>query len=148
MARKAADAAIGATKTALVEMSRKHGRHGELVNPAYTTMDCRMCGARAKHRLPLSERTYRCDDCGHMSPRDKNSAYVKLTRAGFYPTQKARPRLTDITMRGQPTPSRPHYPRRHDFRTAHRDRPPGDHHPRRWLLRRPVRLVQPGRSRR
>ncbi len=85
MARKAADAAIGATKTALLEMGRKHGREVRLVHPAYSTMDCRMCGARAKHRLSLSERTYRCEDCGHTSPRDKNSAHVMLNRAGFTP---------------------------------------------------------------
>ena len=29
-----------------------------------TTMDCADCGARAKHRLPLSERTYTCTACG------------------------------------------------------------------------------------
>ena len=40
MARKAADAAIGATKTALIEMGRKHGRDVRLVHPAHTTMDC------------------------------------------------------------------------------------------------------------
>lgn len=40
MARKAADAAIGATKTALLEMARKHGRTVHLVHPAHTTMDC------------------------------------------------------------------------------------------------------------
>lgn len=38
MARKAADAAIGATKAALVEMGRKHGRAVHLAHPAYTTM--------------------------------------------------------------------------------------------------------------
>ncbi|MEG8183875.1 transposase [Nocardia terpenica] len=85
MARKAADAAIGATKMALLEMARKHGRDVRLVHPAYSTMDCRMCGARAKHRLLLSERTYQCEDCGHTSPRDKNSAHVILNRAGFTP---------------------------------------------------------------
>ncbi|MFF7501052.1 RNA-guided endonuclease InsQ/TnpB family protein [Streptomyces lavendulae] len=57
MARKAADAAIGATKTALIEMAHKHGRTVHLVHPAHTTMDCAQCGARAKHALPLSERT-------------------------------------------------------------------------------------------
>ena len=46
MARKAADAAIGATKTALIEMGRKHGRAVHLVHPAHTTMDCAQCGAR------------------------------------------------------------------------------------------------------
>ncbi|GLF93801.1 RNA-guided endonuclease TnpB family protein [Streptomyces yaizuensis] len=85
MARKAADAAIGATKTALVEMARKHGRTVHLVNPAHTTMDCAHCGARAKHRLPLSERTYTCTACGTVSPRDKNSARVMLVRAGLNP---------------------------------------------------------------
>lgn len=85
MARKAADAAIGAAKTALLEMARKYGRAVHLVNPAHTTMDCGRCGARTKHRLPLSERTYTCAACGAVSPRDKNSAYVMLLRAGLNP---------------------------------------------------------------
>ncbi|MFF1788093.1 RNA-guided endonuclease InsQ/TnpB family protein [Kitasatospora sp. NPDC058243] len=85
MARKAADAAIGATKRALIEMGRKHGRSVHLVDPAHTTMDCAHCGARAKHRLPLSERTYTCTVCGVSSPRDKNSARVMLVRAGLDP---------------------------------------------------------------
>lgn len=85
MARKAADAAIGATKRALVEMGRKHGRDVRLVHPAHTTMDCASCGARTKHALPLSERTYTCTACGAVSPRDKNSACVMLVRAGLAP---------------------------------------------------------------
>ncbi|MFE3652184.1 RNA-guided endonuclease InsQ/TnpB family protein [Streptomyces sp. NPDC059152] len=85
MARKAADAAIGATKQALIEMGRKHGRDIHLVHPAHTTMDCAQCGARAKHALPLSERTYTCTACGTVSPRDKNSARVMLVRAGLNP---------------------------------------------------------------
>ncbi|NYJ34033.1 RNA-guided endonuclease InsQ/TnpB family protein [Nocardiopsis aegyptia] len=85
MARKAADAAIGATKRALVEMGRKHGRDVRLVHPAYTTMDCGGCGARAKHRLPLSERIYTCTACSVSRPRDKNSAHVVLVRAGLAP---------------------------------------------------------------
>ncbi|MFE7838448.1 RNA-guided endonuclease InsQ/TnpB family protein [Streptomyces sp. NPDC057474] len=85
MARKAADAAIGATKQALIEMGRKHGRDVRLVHPAHTTMDCASCGARTKHALPLSERTYTCTTCGATSPRDKNSARVMLLRAGLNP---------------------------------------------------------------
>jgi putative transposase len=85
MARKAADAAIGATKKALIEMGRKHGRDVRLVHPAHTTMDCAHCGARTKHALPLSERTYTCTACGAVSPRDKNSARVMLVRAGLNP---------------------------------------------------------------
>ncbi len=86
MARKAADAAVGAAKAALIVMGRKHQRQVVLVDPKYTTMDCSKCEARTKHRLPLSERTYRCEACGHESPRDKNSAHdVMLNRAGFTP---------------------------------------------------------------
>ncbi|MFJ9457814.1 RNA-guided endonuclease InsQ/TnpB family protein [Kitasatospora sp. NPDC101447] len=85
MAKKAADAAIGATKRALIETGRKHGRTVHLVHPAHTTMDCAHCGARAKHALPLGTRTYTCTACGISSPRDKNSARVMLIRAGLTP---------------------------------------------------------------
>ncbi|MGW5641666.1 RNA-guided endonuclease InsQ/TnpB family protein [Saccharopolyspora sp. NPDC003752] len=85
MARKAADAAISVTKNELVMMGRKHGRTVVLVDPKNTTKDCAVCGARAKHALPLSERTYACTACGTVSPRDKNSAHVMLVRAGLYP---------------------------------------------------------------
>ncbi len=93
MARKAADAAIGSAKRALIEMGHKHGRDVRLVHPAHTTMDCARCGARAKHALPLSERTYSCTACGAVSPRDKNSARVMLVRAGMNPAgvEGARP---------------------------------------------------------
>ena len=85
MARKAADAAVGAAKRSLTEMAAKHGRTVHLVDPAYTTMDCSACGARAKTRLLLSERTYTCAACGTVLPRDKNSARVMLVRAGLNP---------------------------------------------------------------
>lgn len=85
MARKAADAAIASAKAELVAMARKHGRTLHLVDPAHTTMECAQCGARAKHALPLSERTYACTVCGASSPRDKNSARVMLVRAGLAP---------------------------------------------------------------
>jgi putative transposase len=85
MARKAADAAIGSAKASLLHMAAKHGRVVHLVDPAYTTMDCSACGARAKSRLLLSERTYTCSACGAVLPRDKNSAAVILNRAGLTP---------------------------------------------------------------
>ena len=85
MAGKAADAAISATKHELINMARKHQRTIHLVHPAHTTMDCGHCGARTKHALPLSERTYTCTACGTTSPRDKNSARVMLVRAGLNP---------------------------------------------------------------
>jgi putative transposase len=92
MARKAADAAIGAAKAALIDMGRKHGRAVHLVHPAHTTMDCARCEARTKHALPLSERTYTCTGCGALSPRDKNSARVMLIRAGLTPASADRRR--------------------------------------------------------
>jgi putative transposase len=85
MARKAADGGIGAAKAALLFMADKHGRVVHLVDPAHTTMDCSRCGARAKQRLLLSERTFVCSSCGAVMPRDKNSAAVMLDRAGLNP---------------------------------------------------------------
>lgn len=87
MARKAADARIAATKIELEWMATKHGRDLRLVSPRHTTMDCSnpSCGARTKHRLLLSERTYACEACGLVLPRDKNSAAVMVARAGFVP---------------------------------------------------------------
>ncbi|MCX4780618.1 RNA-guided endonuclease InsQ/TnpB family protein [Streptomyces sp. NBC_01264] len=85
MARKAADAAISATKRELINMARKHQHVLYLVHPSHTTMDCGRRGARAKHALPLSERTYACTACGAVSPRYKNSAHVMLVRAGLDP---------------------------------------------------------------
>lgn len=81
MSRKAADAAIAHTKTELVWMATKHGRDLRLVHPRHTTTDCASCGARTKHRLPLGERTYTCETCGMVRPRDKNSAAVMIVRA-------------------------------------------------------------------
>ncbi|MYY01028.1 transposase [Streptomyces sp. SID4913] len=107
MARKAADAAIGATKTALIEMGRKHGRDIRLVNPAHTTMDCASCGARTKHALPLSERTYTCTACGAVSPRDKNSARVMLVRAGLNPAGADRVRAGGPLVPSQREPGIP-----------------------------------------
>ena len=93
MARKAADAAIGATKRELIWQAVKTGRDLRLVDPGYSTMDCGDCGARAKHRLPLSERTYTCTACGSTRPRDRNSATVMVARAGFSPASADRIRL-------------------------------------------------------
>ncbi|UKY52199.1 RNA-guided endonuclease InsQ/TnpB family protein [Streptomyces inhibens] len=107
MARKAADAAISATKRALVEMGRKHGRDIRLVHPAHTTMDCAQCGARTKHALPLSERTYACTACGAVSPRDKNSARVMLVRAGLNPAGADGVRADGPPARSQPEPGIP-----------------------------------------
>ena len=85
MAKKAADAAIATTKRELSSMATKHCRELCFVNPSYTTMDCASCGARAKHRLSLSQRLYACTICGIVVDRDKNAAAVMVARAGFVP---------------------------------------------------------------
>ena len=81
MARKAADAAIGATKRELIERGTRAGRKVVLVPPAYTTMTCAECGTRAKERLTLAERTFRCTACGNTADRDRNAARVILAMA-------------------------------------------------------------------
>jgi putative transposase len=81
MACKAADAAIGATKTELIKRGIRAGRKVVLVRPAYTTMTCSRCFARAKQPLELAERTFRCQACGFTACRDRNAARVILAVA-------------------------------------------------------------------
>jgi putative transposase len=78
MARKAADAAIGAAKWELIDRGMRAGRKVVLVPPAYTTMTCSECGTRTKERLGLGVRTFRCDDCGYTAGRDLNAARTIL----------------------------------------------------------------------
>lgn len=81
MARKAADAAIGAAKRELIERGVRAGRRVVLVPPAYTTMTCSSCYAIAKQRLELAERVFRCAHCGFVAGRDWNAARVVLAMA-------------------------------------------------------------------
>jgi putative transposase len=81
MARKAADAAIGTAKRELIERSTRASREVVLVPPAYTTMTCSSCGARAKLRLELAMRIFRCEYCGFNADRDRNAARTILATA-------------------------------------------------------------------
>ena len=81
MARKAADAAITATKRELIDRGMRAGRKVVLVPPAHTTMTCAECGTRAKERLTLDERIFRCTACGNIADRDRNAARVILAMA-------------------------------------------------------------------
>ncbi len=83
MARKAADNAVGQTKAELINYAERAGRDVRLVPPAYTTMTCSECGAKAKQRLGLSERTFACSECGLALDRDLNAARTILAHAGF-----------------------------------------------------------------
>jgi putative transposase len=96
MARKSADGAIGTTKATLIEYAQRAGRKVVLVPPAYTTMTCSGCGARAKSRLLLSQRVFVCDSCGMVQDRDRNAARVILDRAGLNPAGAEAVRHSDL----------------------------------------------------
>ncbi|MHA6622733.1 RNA-guided endonuclease InsQ/TnpB family protein [Pseudonocardia sp. DLS-67] len=112
MARKAADAAIGAAKRELLERAQRAGRRVVLVPPAFTTMTCASCFARAKQRLALAERVFRCAHCGHTAERDRNAARVILAavdpdRAGADDVRHRSPPLGDAVVRSEPDIPRP-----------------------------------------
>ena len=74
LARAIADQAFGATRRMLGYKTERNG--GRLVvadrwHPS--SKMCSACGA-VKAKLPLSERTYRCDNCGMVLDRDANAA--------------------------------------------------------------------------
>jgi putative transposase len=88
MARKAADAAIGATKAALIEMGRKHGRDIRLVHPAHTTMDCAHCDARAKHGLVSTRLVLMAQDLLERCSRSRRCGAVRSAPPTNRRTQK------------------------------------------------------------
>jgi len=81
MARKSADAAIGACKRELLYQGTRAGRTVVLVPPAYTTMTCSQCGTRTKERLGLGLRIFECTACGYTAGRDLNAARTILATA-------------------------------------------------------------------
>ncbi len=81
MARKAADNAVGAAKRELISYALRAGRNVVIVPPAYTTMTCSSCFARAKQRLDLSMRIFACHACGYTDGRDRNAARTILATA-------------------------------------------------------------------
>ncbi|MBB3099178.1 putative transposase [Actinoplanes campanulatus] len=81
MARKAADAAIGAAKRELINRGKRAGRKVVLVPPAYTTMTCSGCGESANLRLGLGVRIFECTACGYTADRDLNAARTILATA-------------------------------------------------------------------
>lgn len=81
MARKAADVALGATKRELIDQAVRAGRQVVVVKPAYTSMTCSECFARAKQTLGLDVRIFRCQNCGFTASRDRNAARTILAVA-------------------------------------------------------------------
>lgn len=111
MARKAQDAAIGQLIGTLEWQAVKRGRRFVKVNPAYTTQDCSNCGARAKHRLSLQDRVYKCECCGFVLDRDKNSAINMLIGAGFIPGPIGTLSRSDAAVHGRAVPTKAKIPR-------------------------------------
>lgn len=54
--------------------ARKAGHVVVRLNPRNTSQNCSGCGAKAKHRLGLAERTFACTECGLVLCRDANAA--------------------------------------------------------------------------
>lgn len=111
MARKVQDAAIGQVIDTLEWQAVKRGRRFVKVNPAYTTQDCSNCGARAKHRLGLQDRVYKCECCGFVLDRDRNSAINMLIGAGFIPGPIGTLSRSDAAVHGRAVPARAKIPR-------------------------------------
>lgn len=110
MARKAQDAAIGQLIDTLEWQAVKRGRRFVKVNPAYTTQDCSNCGARAKHRLGLQDRVYKCECCGFALDRDRNSAINMLIGAGFIPGPIGTLSRSDAAAHGRAVPGKAKIP--------------------------------------
>ncbi len=72
--RSIADAGWRQFLDALVWQAAKAG-HKVVVLPArYSTQICSSCGVRAKPRIELSDRVFRCNHCGLVLGRDRNAA--------------------------------------------------------------------------
>jgi putative transposase len=77
-AKSILDAGWGFFRQRLLFKAANAGRHVELVEPAYTSQDCCLCGHRQK--LALSKRWYSCP-CGNSRHRDENAA-LNVLQAG------------------------------------------------------------------
>jgi putative transposase len=80
MARKSADAAIGAATAELIQRGTRAGVPVVRVAPAYRAMTCSRCWQR-QARLRLARRTLRCAHCGFTAGRDRNTPAVILATA-------------------------------------------------------------------
>lgn len=102
LARSTADASIGDARRMLAEYAGRYGRDYRTVNPSGTTMKCGECEMTRTKRLPLSERVFRCEFCGHTADRDRNAARVILARAEMNPRSVDGVRHGDLRVVVQP----------------------------------------------
>jgi putative transposase len=54
---------------------KKNGKEVVVFDAKNTTQTCSCCGAKAKPRIELSDRVFRCWKCGLVIGRDRNSAH-------------------------------------------------------------------------
>ncbi|KAF5414208.1 MAG: hypothetical protein C5S48_09320 [Candidatus Methanogaster sp.] len=72
LARSIHDASWGILISLTTYKAEEAGGVIELVNPRNTSKQCSVCGC--VQSMPLSQRTYRCPDCGAVMGRDHNAA--------------------------------------------------------------------------
>ena len=84
LAKAVSDAAFGEFRRQLEYKTARTGARLHVVDRWYrSSKTCSKCGG-AKAKLPLSERTYRCDSCGLTMDRDLNAA-INICVAGSAP---------------------------------------------------------------
>jgi putative transposase len=79
LARSIHDASWGMLISLTTYKAEYAGGIVELVNPRNTSKQCSVCGCIQS--MPLSQRTYRCPDCGAVMGRDHNAAINIKNRA-------------------------------------------------------------------
>jgi putative transposase len=72
--RSIADAGWGQFRRILCWQATKAGTQVVVLPARGTTQTCSCCGAKAKPRIELSDRVYRCRICGLVLGRDRNAA--------------------------------------------------------------------------
>jgi putative transposase len=74
LGRRLADASLGELRRQLAYKTTDRGHRLRAVDRFFpSSKTCSACG-EAKATLPLSERVFRCDHCGHVADRDVNAA--------------------------------------------------------------------------
>ncbi|MDA8392319.1 MAG: transposase, partial [Actinomycetota bacterium] len=72
--RAMADASWAQFRSVLSWQAAKAGKQVVVLPARDTTQRCSRCGARAKPRIELSERVFRCRSCALVLGRDRNAA--------------------------------------------------------------------------
>jgi putative transposase len=72
--RSIADAGWGGFLRVLIWQATKAGKQIVVLPSGGSTQQCSSCGVRAKPRLELSDRVFRCKACGLVLERDRNAA--------------------------------------------------------------------------